>query len=119
MDFRNRVDRVLQKCTKVFGEKVIYYPQKGGSYSLTGIFDNEYETVDPETEQLISSTQPMLGVNLNDLSFEMRIDDMIKIRNLLYKIIEIREDGQGGASLLLHKCKHEKKVYKKKDSRSP
>lgn len=118
VDFRDRVDRLLNKCTKTFGECVTYYPQKGGSFKINGIFDNEYESVDPDTEQVISSNQPVLGVNLNDLDFEMRISDMIQIRNLMFKVIEVREDGQGGATLLLHKTEHEKKIYKKKNSRS-
>lgn len=118
VDFRDRVDRVLQKCTRILGESVTYYPKRGGSYCINGVFDNEYETVDPETEQVISSNSPVLGVNLNDLKFEMKIEDQVKVRNLMYKVVEVREDGQGGASLFLHKCEHEKKVYKKKNSRS-
>lgn len=118
-DFRDRVNNVLKKCTNAFGEVVTYYPRTGGSYNLRGIFDNEYESIDPETEQVISSNQSILGVNLNDLRFELKINDMIKIRNLMYKVVEVREDGQGGASLLIHQCEHEKKVVKKKGSRSP
>lgn len=118
VDFRDRVDRVLQKCTKVLGECVTYYPKSGGSYKIRAIFDNEYENVDPETEKIISSNQPALGVNLNDIKPTMRKDDMVQVRNLKYRVIEIREDGQGGATLFLHKCEHEKKVYKKKNSRS-
>lgn len=118
-DFRDRVDRVLKHCTNTFGEVVTYYPKRGGSYKIEGIFDNDFETVDPETEQLVSSNLSMLGVNLNDLNFEMKINDMVQVRNLRYKIMEVREDGQGGASLILHKCEHDKKVYKRKGSRSP
>jgi len=117
-DFRDRVDRVLRHCTKTFGEQVTYYPQSGGSYKLQAIFDNDFESVDPETEQVISSNQPVLGVNLNDLNFEMRINDMVQVRNLRFRVIEVREDGQGGAQLFLHKTEHDKKVYKKKNSRS-
>lgn len=118
-DFRDRVDRLLNKCTKVFGEDVVYYPRSGGSRSLRAIFDNDYESVDPETEQVISSNQPVLGVNLNDFNFEMRIDDTVKVRNLTYRVVEVREDGQGGANLFLHKSEHEKKVVKKKGAASP
>ena len=46
IDFRDRVDRVLQKCTKTFGEYVAYYPKSGGSHKIKAIFDNEYEAVD-------------------------------------------------------------------------
>ena len=118
-DFRERVNKVLRHCTSTFGEEVIYYPRKGGSHKIKGIFDNDVELVDPETEQLVSSNASMLGVNLNDLDFEMKIDDQIQIRNLRYIVVEVREDGQGGASLILHKRKHDKKVYKRKGSRSP
>lgn len=117
-DFRERVDRVLKHCTKTFGESVQYYPQSGGSHKLQAIFDNEFESVDPETEQVISSNQPVLGVNLNDVNFELRTNDSVKVRNLRFKIIEVREDGQGGAQLFLHKVEHDKKVYKKKNSRT-
>lgn len=118
VDFRDRVDRLLDKCTKTFGEKIIYYPKSGGSYPIEAIFDNDYENVDPETEQVVSSNQPVIGVNLNDLKFEMKKDDQARVRNLMYRVVEVREDGQGGASLFLHKCEHEKKVFKKKNSRS-
>ena len=119
MDFRDRVNRVLNSCTKTFGEDCLYYPpNKNGSFPIRGIFDNDFEAVDPDTEQVISSNNPVLGVNLFDLSFELKVNGKVKIRNLNYKIYEIREDGQGGASLLLHKCDHGQKVFKKKNSRS-
>lgn len=117
-DFRDRVNSVLRHCTSNFGEQVTYYPRDGGTKKIRAIFDNNYESVDPETEQVVSSNQPMIGVNLNDAKFEMRINDQVQVRNLRYKVIEVREDGQGGASLFLHKVEHEKKVFKKKNSRS-
>ena len=118
-DFRDRVSRVLNHATKAFGEEVTYYPQAGGSLFITGIFDNEYESVDPDTEQVISANQPVLGVNLNDVSFELKAEDSVKIRNLTYKIYDVREDGQGGASLLLHRCDSGQKVFKKKGATTP
>ena len=119
MDFRDRVNRVLKSCTNTFGEDVLYYPpDKNGSFKLRGIFDNDYQAIDPDTEQVISGNQPVLGVNLFDLDFEIKKDGLIKLRNLTYKIYDVREDGQGGASLLMHKCDHGQKVFKKKNSRS-
>ena len=119
VDFRDRVNRVLKACTKNFGEKVLYYPpDRSGSFEITGIFDNDYQAIDPDTEQVISGNQPILGVNLFDLSFEIKTGGKIKLRNILYKIYDVREDGQGGASLLMHKCDHGQKVFKKKNSRS-
>ena len=119
VDFRDRVNRVLNSCTNTFGESCLYYPpDKNGSFKLQGIFDNAFEAIDPDTEQVIRANQPVLGVNLFDLSFEIKKNGKIKLRNILYKIYEVREDGQGGASLLMHKCDHGQKVFKKKNSRS-
>ncbi len=115
VDFRDRVDKVLNICTNNFGEMCTLYPDLGGSYDLRGIFDNNFELVDPDTEQVISANHSVLGVNLFNLDFEVKTRDKVQIRNVLYSIYDIREDGQGGASLLLHRCKHESKVYKKKD----
>lgn len=118
-DFRDRVNNILRHCTNNFGEEVTYFPQTGGSIKIRAIFDNDYETIDPETEQLVSTNAPILGVNLNDLNFEMKINDQVQVRNLRYNVVEVREDGQGGAQLILYKLEHDKKVYKKKGATSP
>ncbi len=112
-DFRDRVDRLLNHCTKTFGEDVILLPKRGGRYEIRGIFDNEHVGIDPDTEQVISTQQPILGINLHKISIRPRSGDVVKIRNLNYRVIEIREDGQGGASLILHKEDHAQRVRKK------
>lgn len=114
-DFRDRVDKLLATATKTFGEDVLLMPKSGGNYFIKGIFDNEYEAIDPDTEQVISSNQPVLGINLHSLSTTPLTGDKIKIRNLTYRIYDVREDGQGGANLFLHKEDHGKRVRKKKD----
>ena len=113
-DFRNRVDKILKTATKVFGEDVTLLPKKGGRYSIKGIFDNEFEIIDTDTEQTVISNQPRIGINLHNLEIHPKVGDQIKIRNLNFKIVEVREDGQGGASLHLHKVSHGQKVFKKK-----
>lgn len=102
-DFRNKVDRILSKSMKTFGETVTFYPKSGGVYSLEAVFDNSYEAIDPDTEQVISANQPTLGVNLNDVDFEIQPGDEVQVRDTRYGINDKREDGQGGALLLLHK----------------
>jgi hypothetical protein len=114
IDFRDRVSRVLNHCKREFGEACTLYPLAGGEFPIRGIFDNEFRLVDPDTEQVVSANTPMLGVNLFDFDFDIKIKDKLLIRNVSYKIIDIREDGQGGASLFLHRLDHEKKVDKKK-----
>lgn len=105
MDFRNLVDNVLTRAMQTFGEEVTFYPKAGGVYKVKGVFDNDYQVVDAQTEQLISANQPALGVNLNDLDFSLKTGDEVSIRNALFRIHEKKEDGQGGAVLLLHAVK--------------
>lgn len=118
IDFRDRVNKVLNHAKNNFGEDAILYPKKGGSYNIRGIFDNDYEAINADTQQVITANQPVFGVNLFDFNFEIKEGDQLKIRNLMYKIYDKRSDGQGGASLLLHRCDHGQKVFKKKDSTS-
>lgn len=107
---------VLNHAKKNFGEPCIHFSSMGGQFNFTGIFDNETQSVDPDTEKLISATQPSLGVNLFDFVTEPKEDDQIQIRNLRYRIIDVKPDGQGGATLLLHRVNHEQKVFKKRIS---
>lgn len=118
-DFRDRVSRVLNHAKRNFGEGkdgCTLYPKAGGSFKFNGIFDNEYQAVDPDTEQTITAAQPTLGVNLFDFNFEIQQGDQVQVRNLRYKIIDVRPDGQGGATLFLHRLNHEQKVIKKRSS---
>lgn len=102
-DFRDKVNRVLNHGMETFGESVTFYPKSGGVYKVQAVFDNSYEAIDPDTEQVISANQPTLGVNLNKIEFEMRQGDEVQVRDTRYEVTDKREDGQGGALLLLHK----------------
>ncbi len=119
IDFRDRVDKLLNIAKKTFGETAVYHSTLDGDIPITGIFDNEYEAVDPDTEKVISANQPVFGVNLLSIDSELVVGDSITIRNLIYNIFDVREDGQGGASLFLHRVDHGQKVYKKKGATSP
>lgn len=105
VDFRDRVNRVLKHSMGVFGEPVTVYPKAGGSYKVEGIFDTDYQTIDPGTEQVISANQLALGLNLNDIPIDILVEDEVVIRKIRYKIIDKREDGQGGATFFLHKVR--------------
>lgn len=105
MDFRRMTDLILDKCMDAFGEKklVTYYPKAGGVYEVRGIFDNEGTVFDVNTEQYVSTTQPRLGINLNDFPVDPKQGDELVLRNTRYRVQDKREDGQGGATLFLHK----------------
>lgn len=110
MNFRERVDRILTKSTEVFGEDVTFYPRAGGVYTIRAIFDNDYFGLDVQTEKVVSVNQPNLGYNINDLPIEIMVEDVVKIRDQKFKVQDKREDGQGGARLLLHRMKSSERI---------
>lgn len=112
IDFRRLTDTILDKCMDTFGEKklVTYYPKAGGVYEVRGIFDNEGTVFDVSTEQYVSTTQPRLGINLNDFPVDPKQGDELVLRNIRFKVQDKREDGQGGATLFLHKKQAEAKL---------
>lgn len=116
MSFRHHVDRILKLSTNRFGEDVKFFPKSGGAFAIRAIFDNDYQVVDPGTEQVISANQPALGVNLNDLKGEIKIQDEVEVRGQRFRIVEKREDGQGGATLLLHRLKANERIRDTKAS---
>lgn len=102
-DFRHLVNGVLDTCMGTFGEPITYRPKAGGVYQARGIFDNEGTVFDVDTEQYVSTTQPRLGINLNDFPVDPKQGDTVELRGISFKVQDKREDGQGGATLFLHK----------------
>lgn len=115
-NFQDRVNRILNHSKKNFGESCILLPKSGGEIPIVGIFNNSHAFVDADSEQPVSDTHPTLGVNLLDLEIEISAGDRIQIRNIIYKIIDPQEDGQGGATLVLHQVDHGQKIFKKKSN---
>lgn len=115
-DFRSLVNRVLKHSTTAFGEEVTFYPKAGRVFKVRAIFDNSYQALDPDTERVVSVNQPALGVNLNDLPEEIQIHDEVVIRKIRFRIVDKQEDGQGGATLLIHKVKPSDRI---RDTKAP
>lgn len=116
VDFRDRVDRVLNHCKRVIGEDCVYISPSGSEHPIRGIFGNEHNVVDPDTERVISANQPMLGINLFDFKdIDLSRKGKVRIRNLTYNIYDIQDDGQGGSELYLHRVNKNEKVFPKKN----
>jgi hypothetical protein len=94
---------VMDQCLSSFGEDVIYVSDGGSPVTFTAIFDNEFQTVDPQTGALVISTQPVIGVKSTDLPDEPSKEDRVTIRGVEYRIIDHQPDGQAGTRLFLHK----------------
>lgn len=100
--FKGLVDDALGILTDCLGEKVEYRSCKGGIETIDAVFDRDYVAVDPDTERVISSNSPMIGVRLRDLPSKPVKGDIVVIGSEEFQVIDSREDGQGGAALFLH-----------------
>lgn len=87
-----------------FNEKldVVFEPLAGGSNTIQGVFNTRHVAVDPNTEQVVSSNQPTLGIKLSDLNAVPRKRDRVKVRGKTYLVADCQEDGEGWAVLFLH-----------------
>lgn len=85
-----------------FGEAVVYEPLSGGSYSLTGVFNDKHIAIDPNTEQTVSSNINSLGVKLADMQDPPKKGDFVTIRDVKYKVRDTQEDGEGWVNLFLY-----------------
>lgn len=102
-DFRDLACNILDAAKSCFGEAVIYIPKVGASLNIRGIYDNQFEQVDPDTEIVVANNQPTLGIKLKDLPLPPAKGDKVFIRDIEYKVIDSQEDGVAGATLFLHK----------------
>ncbi|MBI4209525.1 MAG: hypothetical protein HY538_07460 [Deltaproteobacteria bacterium] len=103
MSFEARVDRLLQSALFHLGRSVSYQPLTGGIFLIRAIWDESFEQVDPESGAVIASNAPRMGVRLKDLPFTPRKEDTVVREQTPYRVIDSQEDGQGGATLLLHR----------------
>jgi len=102
--FKSTVHRMLRILIPTFGERVRYIPADGsGEFTRMAVFDRNFHQVDPDTEALIASNLPAIGVNLNDWPKPPEQGDKVKIISTgeTFTVNDSQEDGQGGATLML------------------
>ncbi|PIR25611.1 MAG: hypothetical protein COX62_04640 [Deltaproteobacteria bacterium CG_4_10_14_0_2_um_filter_43_8] len=103
--FKELFGKVLDIAIPTMGEDVRYTSQVTGiPIDIKAVFDLKFEHVDPDTEMVISSNAPRIGVKLSDLPASPRKGDQVEIlaSGAKYLVHDSQEDGQGGASLFLH-----------------
>lgn len=103
MSFLAKAEKLLDVAKRNLGEDILYRHASGGSVSIKALWNNQYELIDPDTEALVSSNQPHVGVILKDLLEPPKQDDTLEFLEKVYKIVDIQEDGQGAAQLFLFK----------------
>lgn len=94
---------VLENAKCAFGTLATHTPKDGSpSQIVTVVFDNEFQQIDPDTENLVASQSPRIGVKLSDFTTPIRKRDAFQVKGVDYEVIDKQEDGQGGATLFLH-----------------
>lgn len=94
----------MRTTLSVFGVAITY---KRGATSVPiskAVFDENYQTVDPNTGAAILSDNPMIGVRLADLpGGEWQEGDTVVVRGVTYRCIEPQKDSEGHAKIILHR----------------
>lgn len=103
MGFKDLTAGIHENVKSVFGEEIEYEPPSGGSLTITGIFNEKYFFVDPDTEQGISTNQPNVGIKLSDLDSPPVKGAFVTVRGVKYRVHDSREDGEGWTVLFLYK----------------
>jgi len=105
---------VLGPCQQAFGESVSWQSAKlGAPVSITGIFDKPFFPAEPIggedglTPVHITTTQPILGVQLSQFPVPPEQGDLVTIRGKIYRIREVRTDSHGAARLELNDAERE------------
>ncbi|WP_343618812.1 hypothetical protein [Ralstonia sp.] len=98
---------VLGPLMGVFGESVTYRPATGGSYAITGVFDDAYlkEVMFEDASTGVTEISAVLGVQLSQFTAVPVQNDQLSVArvNTTYVVREARADSHGGMKLLLSK----------------
>jgi hypothetical protein len=88
--------------TDDFADVATYNPASGASYSVNGIFDAAYKSVDPNSGATVSTEQPIFTMAAADVRSGRPIQgDTITIAEIEYKIRDPQPDGKGLITLFL------------------
>ena len=90
-----------------FAEDGTYHFKSGATKIISGIFDRDYLSVDPDTGAEVQSRNPKFAVASRDINEVPTPDDYIIIRGVNYRIIEVHPDGTGITDLILQHNRHD------------
>jgi len=103
MGWLDQTDLILKASTSAFGEPCKYKNKSGSEFCIEGIFDNNYQEIPSQGDSRVQSTGPQLGVRLCEFETTPQEGETVSIRDIVYRVLEFKPDGQGGAVLILNK----------------
>jgi hypothetical protein len=97
---------VLGPAMAQFGEAVTYAFAGAAPVAISGVYDEQYTAVDVVDGQGVTSSMPVLGVQLSQLpALPQQGDQLTIVRTAQrFSVREVRPDGHGWAKLLLNQA---------------
>ena len=99
----------LGPCMTTFAEPARWQSGRLGDWvAMTGVYDDAYYPLDPLGGDdgmggvHVTTSRPVLGIQLSALAVEPDQGDLIEMRGKMYRIHEVQPDGRGGALLILN-----------------
>jgi len=95
-------NRALTAVTRVMGEPLILR-HRGQAVIASGVYQNAYVGLDPETGVQVRSTHPVVLINSDDLPFKLQQGDEVEARGTVFKVRDAQSDGHSGVLVMLHR----------------
>ncbi|MBS0363677.1 MAG: hypothetical protein JSR98_20065 [Proteobacteria bacterium] len=97
----------LAAAHDAFGEPVVYLPKAGGSYAVTGIFDDGFTALmlhGDDGDPAFALQKPVVSVRDSQLPVASVKGDRITIPRVAktYRVVDIQPDGKGSRKLELN-----------------
>lgn len=95
-------NRALTAVVRVMGEPVTLR-HRGQSTTASGVYQDSYVGLDPETGIQVRSTQSVVLINRDDLPFKLQQGDEVEVRGVVFKVRDAQPDGHSGVLVMLHR----------------
>lgn len=94
---------VLGPTISVFGESATYMPAAGGSFAVSGVFDEAYKDVQQIDPLGANEAMPVFGTRLVLFPAPPQQNDLVRIASVgrVYVVKDVQPDGHGWVKLML------------------
>lgn len=97
-------NRALTAVVRVMGDREPFtFRHRGQVATASGVYQDAYVGLDPETGVQVRSTQPVVLINREDLPFKLQQGDEVEARGAVFKVRDAQPDGHNGVLVMLHR----------------
>lgn len=105
MTFNDLAMQALTDILTHIGEDVDYQHGEDSPEVIRGVYNERHQAIDAGI--VVSSAQPNLLIKLADLSEPPDTGDQVSLRGRTFKVVNVENDGEGGAVLYLNEMDQE------------